>query len=234
LAARFAEVTLNDIEQKLLDAAFSSPDIHAQDRRKIRLHAADLSGMTVVALEGIETAVASSTDVPAAIEAMAAALETAQPNPFPIAGSFDLLVASCLLSQLHFALVHEATLRFEARFPGQVAMLQQSDRWKNALYKTARRMEDKFIDDLATIMAPGGLVYLSESVQMCYVTLAAGSQWQSEGTYRMLRTTDLADYVGRRFTIVERARWEWVVSPPMNPGETGRLYDVQALVLRPR
>ena len=48
-------------------------------------------------------------------------------------------------------------------------------------------MEARFIDDLVALVAPSGLVYLSESVQMCYVELTADGRWQTEGTYRMLR-----------------------------------------------
>ena len=150
----------------------------------------------------------------------------------PIDGQFELVVASCLLSQLHFQLTHAAAARFAARFPGQADALGGSDTWKKSLYAAARRMEDRFIADLAALVVPRGAIYLSESAQMCYVRLAADGGWQTDGTYRMLRTTDLADYIRGRFAIVERGRWEWVVSPPQAPGDTGRLYDVQALVLQ--
>jgi hypothetical protein len=48
----------------------------------------------------------------------------------------------------------------------------------------------------------------------------------------MLRTKELADYVRERFEIVGRNRWEWVVNAPQTTGDTGRLFDVQALVLK--
>ena len=86
-------------------------------------------------------------------------------------------------------------------------------------------------DDLARLTGPGGLVYLSESAQMCFVEPTTGGKWQSEGTWRMLRSTSLTDYFDARFEVVGRARWDWVVTPP---GATDRMrwYDVQALVLR--
>ena len=124
--------------------------------------------------------------------------------------------ASCTITWLH-----GAAARFEARYPGQGELLRTSDAWTRSLHDLARRIEERFVDDLAQLVAPGGRVYLSESVQMCYVTLAADGGWTSPGTYRMLRTKDLADYVRGKFTVVERDRWEWVVNAPAKTGDVG-------------
>jgi hypothetical protein len=234
LAARFAEVALNDVDQQSLARALDALELNAVDRQKIKIRFADLTGMIQPALGAIQRALATVGDAPRAIDAMSGALDNVVAGEFPITGRYDLVIASCVLSQLHFALVHEAARQFEARFGGQAEALRESDRWKAVVWKIARRMEDKLVVDLTTIVGPGGLVYLAESAQMCYIRLADGGRWQSEGTYRMLRTTDLADYLQGRFTIVERGRWEWVVWPPRKAGDVGRLYDVQALVLRPR
>jgi hypothetical protein len=150
--------------------------------------------------------------------------------------SIDRLLATAadprVLSQLHFDLAHQAAAKLESRFPGAAVDLRRSSAWTAALYRTARQMEERFVDALANVVTDRGLVYLSESVQMCYIELADDGGWQTEGTYRMLRTTDLADYVRGRFAIRARGRWEWIVSPPAAAGETGRMYDMQALVLR--
>lgn len=234
LAERFAEVVLNDVEPQPLQQAVDALDLAVEDRRKLRIEVADLSGVTQPALERIKQALADAGDAAGAMDAMAAALETVEPTAFPIAGPFDLVVASCLLSQLHFGLTHQAAAKFESRFPGTAEQVRQSAAWTSALYEAARHMEERFMAELARLTSGGGVVYLSESVQMCYVQLTPGGQWQTEGTYRMLRTKDLADYVRQRFTILERQRWEWIVAPPTSAGEVGRMYDVQALVLRPR
>ncbi len=234
LVERFADMTLNDVEEQPLREAVDALDLAPKIREKLRIEVADLSGLTKPALARIENVIATAADPSEAIGAMASVLDAVEAEAFPIAGRFDLIVASCVLSQLHFGLTHRAAASFETRFPGDVDRLRQSEVWKTALYKTARRMEERFIAEVAMLVVDGGLVYLSESTQMCYVQLAPHGQWQTEGTYRMLRTKDLADYVRQRFTVSQRERWEWIVSPPANAGETGRMYDVQALVLRPR
>lgn len=234
LGEHFAEVVLNDVERQPLEQHVDALDLPAGVRRKIQIEVADLTGVTQPALERIEQALTNAGGPTDAIGAMVSALEGVEPSPFPIAGPFDLVVASCLLSQLHFGLAQQAAARFETRFPGSGERLRQSEAWTSGLYDAARRMEERFVGELSTLTSGGGLVYLSESVQMCYVQLAPCGQWQTEGTYRMLRTKDLADYVRERFMILERQRWEWIVSPPTSVGQTGRMYDVQALVLRPR
>jgi hypothetical protein len=231
LVARFAHVTLNDIDEQPLSRAVNSANLDAASRAKVDVRIADLSGITRRLVERIENVLSETADPSSAIEAMSQKLEDQQPGLFPIGGKFDLVIASCVLSQLHFALTHMALARFERRFPGHADVLRESPRWTAALYQVARRMEMRFMDDLAGVLAKGGLVYLSESAQMCYIRLTTSGQWQTEGTYRMLRSKDLSDYLGGEFTIVERARWDWVVMPPSTAGETGRLYDVQALLL---
>jgi hypothetical protein len=232
LTGQFAEVTLNDIEAAPLHQAIAALPADVALRTKLRVHAADLTSATEKSLAGIDTVLADATDSAQAIAAMGRALDDTQPDEFPIDGQFELVVASCLLSQLHFALTHAAAARFAARFPEQAESLARSDAWKKSLYAAARRMEDRFIADLAALAMPRGAIYLSESAQMCYVRLAPDGAWQTDGTYRMLRSTNLEDYIRGRFAVIERGRWEWVVSPPKKQGDTGRLYDVQALVLQ--
>jgi hypothetical protein len=233
LVARFAEVTLNDVEEQPLRDAVEALGLSTEARDKLRVEVSDLSGFAQPALTGIDQALATASDASSAIDAMTSVLETVEPTPFPITGRFEFVVASCVLSQLHYGLTHQAAERLASRFPGAVEALRQSTAWKSALYAVARRMEDRFIAEMAALLVDGGLAYLSESAQMCYLRLAPDGQWQSEGTYRMLRSKDLAEYVRGRFGIVGRERWEWIVSPPASAGDVGRMYDVQALVLLP-
>jgi len=232
LVARFGQVTLNDVELAPLGHAMAAAKIDQTSRQKVITHVGDLTGITAALLAKIGAVVDAGTEPSAVIEQMAvlAAGQTAA-GMFPN-GKFDLVVASCVLSQLHFGLVHGAREAFAKRFPNDVQALATSERWAGAVYQLARRAEKQFIDDLHALVADQGLIYLSESVQMCYVELTHSGQWKTEGTWRMLRTKDLADYVDSRFTITPRGRWDWVVARPETVGQTGRLFDVQALVLR--
>jgi hypothetical protein len=232
LAARFDEVVVNDVDQKLLEQGLAAAHLDESSRAKIRVHVADLTGATEPLLTKIEAALKQEAGADAAIELMARLVDDEPVPGAKIEGKYELVVASCILSQLHFALLHRAGDLFEQRFAGQLETLRASVRWTKALYDMARRMETRLIDDLAELLAEGGLIYLSESAQMCYIKLAADGQWETEGTHRMLRTQDITDNLDRRFATIANGRWHWVVSPPEKAGEVGRLFDVQAVVLR--
>ena len=232
LAARFEHLTLNDVDGKLLDQAIEAAGLDEAARAKIEVRVADLTGVTDPILEKIDGVLSAISDVDTAIERMATIVDEEPVANMPIEGQFDLVVASCVLSQLHFGLVRRSGERFEQRFTGQIERLRQSPRWTTALYQMARRMEARFIDGVAALSAQDGLIYLSESPQMCSIKLTADGRWETEGTYRMLRTQDLTDYVDRRFAIVAHGRWHWVASPPQQVGQVGRLFDVQAMVLK--
>ena len=232
LAARFEHVTLNDVDGKLLEQAIAAAKLDPPARAKLDVHVADLTGVTEKLIAKFDAALPSISDPAEAIEEMARLVDEETVAEMPIEGKYELVVASCVLSQLHFAITHRSGERFENRFAGQMEQLRASQRWTTALFGLARRMETRFIDGLIGLLAPGGLIYLSESPQMCYVKLTADGSWETEGTFRMLRTQDISDYVDRRFAIIAHGRWQWVVSPPRHAGQVGRLFDVQAVVLR--
>ena len=123
LGERFAEVTLNDIDENPLVRALNAPELSPLGG-KLTIEIADLTGVTNSAIQEVERVLATSADVPSGIAAMADALDHLQPGPFPITRQFDLVVASCVLSQLHFALTHESERRFTARFHGQAEALR--------------------------------------------------------------------------------------------------------------
>jgi len=232
LAARFEKITINDVDNAVLEEGLAAAGLTEAERQKLTIHIADLTGVTESLISRIEDILSANRDPQAAIEAMSHLLDTALVAGMPITGKFDLVIASCVLSQLHFGLLHRARLAFDKQFPGQDKLLADSVRWSSALFEMARRMEKKFIDDLAEHVAPGGFIYLSDSTQMCYVKPAPEGKWETEGTYRMLRTRYITDYLDERFVSVGRERWDWVVSPPHQPGDVGRVYDVQGVVLR--
>jgi hypothetical protein len=232
IAARFEHVTINDVDAAELEKGIAAAHLDDAAKAKLEVRVADLTNVTEGLIAAIEKLLETSADPDDAIEAMSQLVDDAPLEGMPLDDKYDLIVASCVLSQLHFGLLHRADAAFEARFPRQENLLRESVRWTSSLYEMARRMEQRFIDDLAARVAPGGLIYLSDSTQMCYVKRTAEGKWDIEGTYRMLRSQYIADYLDGRFVAVARDRWHWLVSPPQATGDVGRLFDVQALVLR--
>lgn len=232
LAARFERLTINDVDNSVLDEGLAAAGLTEEERKKFTVQIADLTGVTESLVSRLEEILETTRDPQEAIEAMSHLLDTALVAGMPIEGKFDLVIASCVLSQLHFGLLHRARLAFDKQYPGQDKLLADSVRWSSAMFEMARRMEKKFIDDLAEHVAPGGFIYLADSTQMCYVKGTADGKWETAGTYRMLRTRYITDYLDERFASVARQRWDWVVNPPQQPGDEGRVYDVQGVVLK--
>ncbi len=235
LAARFERLVLVDLDAAALEEGLAAAALPATDRAKIELRIGDISGVTAGLERDWRATLAGAPDAATAIEPMAAIADAAAQHdeeaPAATAGGpFDLVVASCLLSQLHAPAVLAAERLFAERFAAELPQLRASNRWLTGLNGLARRIEKRLIDRLPALTAPGGRIYLSETVQTCLTELAPDGGWTTPGTYRMTPTLDLSDYVNARFKIQTRGRWTWVAAIP-EAGRNGKLFDVQALVL---
>jgi len=232
LTAQFKHVLLVDLDRAALDEGLASAALAHESRRKIDVVIADLTGLTDALTRRWREAIAGSPDPHDAIERFSAVADKAQPamlgtNEYE---PFDLLIASCLLSQLHAPAAGRAEQIFVQRFPADIADLRSAPRWVTSLEALARRIETGFMAWLPTLVAPGGRIYVSETVQVCLTELAPDGAWQTAGSYRMTKSLDLADYVDARYKIEERGRWSWVQAVPQ-PGQSGKLFEVQALTL---
>lgn len=230
LVDRFQCVLVNDQDGTQVDAAIAK-ELDDSQRAKVETRIADLTGQTDSLVTEIERGILAASDIEDALARMVKAVNQVPDSPSPLEGTFDLVVASCLLCQLHVAATQRARAAFIARFKDQENVLLGSSDWQRAIYQLARRMEATFVDRLVQWTAPTGRVFLSETVQMCYVELSSEGDWLTEGTYRMTKSTNLLDYLDSRFHVEAKGRWNWVVNPPQKPGDKGRLFDVQAVVL---
>ena len=149
LADRFAHVTLNDIERNPLETALAG--LPAETRAKIDVRVGDLTGVTDEVIAGVRQAIAECDQPGAAIEKMAERVAEQPARGMALEDTYDLLVASCLLSQLDFWLIHRAAEVFENRFPGEGEQLRGSARWTAAVAQLAERLQRRFIDDLAAL-----------------------------------------------------------------------------------
>ncbi len=229
LAATFHRLTLNDIEREPLDGPVARLDPAVRD--KVDLRIADLTGVVEAVLDKLSEVVGESADADDAVARMAGVVAGQPASGMQIGGRYDLVIASCLLSQLDFWIIHRSEEVLARRFPNDRERLREAPAWLAALQDLNRRLQTRFVHDLVGLVADSGRIYLSESVQMCFIELAPDGRWQTEGTWRMLESKDLRTYVPEALEIVEEGRWEWIVWPPQKPGDRGRLFDVQALVL---
>jgi hypothetical protein len=235
LADRFACLTLNDSDASALERALAASGLGPGPAAKIRRCVADLTGATGPFLERVSEYLDTTDDPRAATaaEALASFAEAAEPTAFRTGQRYELVIASCVLCQLHVAACNRAMELFEARLPGQLPALRQSPDWSRAIYGLARRMERAFIDSLHDLVAPDGRIYLSDTVQGGFVHVTPEGRWLNDGVYRMTRTAQLSDDLDARFRVEQRGRWHWIISPSSEPKGIGRFYNVQALILAP-
>ncbi len=230
LADRFEVLSLNDLDRTLLDDAVAHHAL-AKHEPPVELVVADLTGVTTRFVESAQAALAEAGDPGKATARLSELAEQLRPIPYAPKESYDLIVASCVLSQLHVSAAMRVAQAFAQRFPGTeaIAALRADLGWTAALSRLARRMEDEFINSIYHLLAPGGRAYLSDTVQFCFIHGTADGQWTSDGTYRMTRTTQLSDYLDDRFSVCRLGQWAWIHQPPQAPQQVGRMYNVQAL-----
>jgi hypothetical protein len=236
LASQFDQIVLVDLDRSALEEGLAAAELTPDQRRKIDIRIADLTGVTDRLERAWRDAMADASDPTDAIERLAAVTDGEmalnEPGAATLSGeTFDLVIASCLLSQLHAPAARRAEQVFAERFADSLAQLRSAARWLGGLQALARRIEASFIDRLPSLVAPGGRIYLSETVQTCLTELAADGAWSTAGTYRMTKSLDLADYIDHRFEIERRGRWTWVAALPQST-RPGKLFDVQSLVLK--
>jgi|GEM_PF-1528829 len=193
---------------------------------------ADLTGITEDFLEQVDSILetASAHD---ATPQLAELAQRIQVQPFRPERRFNLVIVSCILSQLHLHVWNQSLERYSARFPDAADSPPSSNQWGQAMFGLARRMEHAFVHSLAQWVEPEGRVYLANAVQGCFVRANEHGVWLTEGMFQLTETLELADYVDQTFSIEERGRWVWVTPPSVEQGSRGRINKVQGLILRP-
>lgn len=229
LAARFEGVVLLDQDAS---AGPGSEPVESDSRSGSTLlrRYADLTGVTGPFLDQVDRILATA-DPDAAVESIAALADATNPVVFRLDSRFDLVVASGVLYKLHTEAANRTLERFTARFPAHLPRFRESPRWFQAMHGLARRMETALVDSLLDLVEPQGRIFLSECIQGCFLHRAPGDQCLTDGMYRMTRTLELSDYFDARFRVVERGRWVWLIPPGPEPGQIGRLFKVQGLIL---
>lgn len=232
LARRFDTVALQDQDgDALADAVASLGD--AEVKATVMTELRDLTGITAALVAGAEQALPAAGSAEHAIAALIELVDRASFAVAPPAPVWDLVVASCVGSQLHIRALQEMTRRYRERFADQAALLEQSAAWADAMLRLSWRLQDAFIDHLLGLVAPDGRLYLADTVQvgMLYLRLTGG--WRTPGWYRMTRERILAAMLPAAARPLHGGQWPYVVAPPSFDA-AGLVYNVHAVILRGR
>ncbi len=132
LAERFERVVLVDLDRAALNEGVAAARLPVELRSKLELRIDDLSGLTGALERPWRDALAAAVNPADATERIAAAADAAgaaaqPPDIAALAGGpFDLVVASCLLSQLHAPAAMAAERLFAERFAADLPVLREA------------------------------------------------------------------------------------------------------------
>jgi hypothetical protein len=103
--------------------------------------------------------------------------------------------------------------------------------WIKAKYRFARRLEDSFVAHLKSLSEAEASIYVSDTVRVCFVKHISKGLFSTEGSWIALKTNRLSDYFDTGYKITKETSWSWFL-PKIEENSDGRLYEIQALILR--
>jgi len=230
LAKTFEKLILVDIDAEALDAtvagALKDPGLRA--RTELRL--LDLTGVNGQLVQRIDDAVASATSASDARDRLEALCWTYRiaPSPrlLPAEEHPDLLVSSCVLSQVSWPQRVYAKRVYERRFsavPGPLEM-----RWARHFTYLELRLQQDHLTSLAGVAEQVALT--CDVVSNPTVLDAAGTERKSGQTILILGVPSLLERVPKAFGVQDHASWEWGFSKATRASKGARK-DVEGVRL---
>ena len=193
----------------------------------------DLTGLIPQIVPQAQKMVAASFDPLFCLYRLGTLLTSAQPDFWKLSSSekYSLVICSAVLTQLQATVRKSVENIFLDRFPGQASALFSYEPWKTAIWSFARDLEDAFILHLESLCHPEGIIYLSDTVHVCWLQQTGPDVFTTEGAWVATRTSRLADYLRARNEIITERQWRWMRAEQEGP-YCGRLYGVQAIIYR--
>jgi hypothetical protein len=92
------------------------------------------------------------------------------------------------------------------------------------------RLQAAFLEHLLGLVAPGGQIYVADTVQVGQVYARPAGGWRTPGWYRMTRERFLAAMLPPSARPLHGGQWPYVVAEP-SPEDAGLVYNVHAVVM---
>jgi hypothetical protein len=183
----------------------------------------DVSGCTERLLADADARIESSIMPGQALAALIELADSADVTPPAPGATHGLVVASCVVTQIHLRLQSEIVRRFREHFPLDSSILEASSEWVTSMTRLVHRMQDAFFARVAGYMHAASTAYISATVQV------GDGAWECPGWYRMMRHRELLENISAAFEPRHGGEWPWVVRAPTADTE-GLLYRVQAMI----
>ncbi len=232
LARSFERVRLVDIDEAALLATSRGIWKSDAERANVELATVDLTGVNGVLLQRVEAVLAGPASTPDEMEAAVSALVRsyrlpAPPRWAPDDDDADLIVSSCVVSQLAWPWRTYAEGLFERRFGKMTPALEQ--RWSTAWTELGLRVQQDHINALADA-AP--LAVLTSDVISHRTALdRSGTERDTGRRVLTMGTESLLERIPSFYRQQRHARWAWSRYRASKRGTEGSRMDVEALVL---
>ncbi len=150
----------------------------------------------------------------------------------PVGYQYTLIICSLLLTQLQAFVLSKLERIFIKFFPKDRGMLCTDTDWIKAKFRLARKLEEAFVAHLKTLMDTEAIIYISDTVRVCFAKHISDGLFSTEGSWIALKSSRLVDYFDSSYKVIKETSWPWFL-PKTEKNSDGRLYDVQALILKP-
>jgi len=208
LAKTFEKLILVDIDAEALDAtvagALKDPGLRA--RTELRL--LDLTGVNGQLVSRIDEAVASAGNAAEArdrLEALCWTYRLPSPRLLPAEERADLLVSSCVLSQVSWPQRVYARQVYERRFSSLPGPVERH--WARHFTYLELRLQQDHLTSLADVAEQVALT--CDVISNPTVLDAAGKERKNGQTIPTLGVSSLLERVPKLFGVRAHARWEW-------------------------
>jgi hypothetical protein len=230
LAKAFEKLVLVDIDAEAQGATVDGVLRDPALRARVSLRPLDLTGVNGQIVRRIDEAVASSSDAAEARDRQELCLSDrlAPPRLLPPEGHADLLVSSCVLSQVSWPQRIYARSVYERRFGAVPGPLER--RWARHFTYLELQLQQDHLTSLA-----GGTEQVAltcDVVSHTTVLDPALAERRSGRPIPTLGVPSLKDRIPKLFQIQAQARWEWAFSQATRGGN-GSCKDVEGAHLTP-
>lgn len=235
LSQRFESLELLDADGRALEQVFQQSKTWQVPLQQNRIYHADITGLLEKIDRKIPEFVADNPDPFSFLLLCAKWLDTAKPEFWRSnAGKrYDLIIVSTVLTQLQALLRERIECIFSQHYPNSMKPLDNFQPWLDSIWQFARRLETGFIRYLSTLLKPDGIIYLSATVHVSWLTQTSENTLITDGKWIATATNRLKDYLMSGDRILHEKHWDWI-RPGRDRDFWGRLYGVQALIYQPQ
>lgn len=235
LSERFEQVDFVELDADALRSLVEKCQQLGQTGARRTFYRADLTGLLAQLEPKVEEVLANASQPLTCLRELGRLLSSATPRFWSPPGGekYNLVICSTVLTMLQAVVRGRVEAAFLARFPDHRQALPHDEEWLASIWDFARRLEDGFIDHLETLLAPGGIAYLSDTVHVCWLARSDQGVFTTQGAWTATRTSQLSDYLRHRDEIMVERGWQWGRQKQEGP-YWGRLYGVQAIIYRVR